>query len=191
MKRGEYINTLSDLFDLYDQIDPNTRGCRIPKKSDGSDFVNRPVFYAEGRRMSMAREILSRKLGRPLLNGMMACHTCDVENCISEDHLFEGTAADNIGDCIDKGRFAVGSRHGSKTMRENWSSGDSHYSRTNSEKLARGRNHGSVKLTEEDVREIRRRYASGESSLKIAAAFDIAKSHSISIIRRKLWSHIE
>ncbi|WP_313471247.1 HNH endonuclease signature motif containing protein [Atlantibacter hermannii] len=39
---------------------------------------------------------------------LMVCHRCDVRSCINPDHLFLGTAADNIHDCMAKGRFAPG-----------------------------------------------------------------------------------
>lgn len=33
------------------------------------------------------------------------CHFCDRRICVRPSHLFEGTAKDNIQDCIKKGRF--------------------------------------------------------------------------------------
>ena len=37
-------------------------------------------------------------------NGLLACHTCDVRNCINPDHIFIGTQKDNMRDCSSKGR---------------------------------------------------------------------------------------
>lgn len=41
----------------------------------------------------------------PIPDGMYVCHKCDVRRCINPEHLFLGSAADNTGDAIRKGRL--------------------------------------------------------------------------------------
>lgn len=41
----------------------------------------------------------------PLPEGYYACHRCDNPSCPRPDHLFAGTAEENVQDAIWKGRF--------------------------------------------------------------------------------------
>lgn len=52
----------------------------------------------------VSRIVLERKLGRPLLLGMLACHTCDNPVCCNEAHIYEGTFADNARDAKERQR---------------------------------------------------------------------------------------
>ncbi len=56
------------------------------------------------RPASVHRLALKEKLGRDLLSGMVACHSCDKPACINPEHLFEGTQIENIMDAVSKGR---------------------------------------------------------------------------------------
>lgn len=52
------------------------------------------------------RASLSFYLGRDLLPGMKACHTCHNPSCINPIHLYEGTQKNNEQDKILAGRHA-------------------------------------------------------------------------------------
>jgi hypothetical protein len=56
----------------------------------------------------------------------------------------------------------------------------------------KGSLHHNAKLTEDDVRDIRRRYAEGGTShFKLAQEYDIDSTDTIGrIIRRQTWTHI-
>ena len=44
------------------------------------------------------------------------CHKCDVKLCVNPNHLFLGTAKDNIQDAMTKGRIAYGERCASSKL---------------------------------------------------------------------------
>jgi len=89
---------------------------------------------------------ISYELHRGLIpHGMFVCHHCDNRACVNPDHLFLGTAADNAADRDNKGRQII-------------------YS---------GSKHGSSKLTEEEVAEIR---SSREPHRAIGQKFGISGS---------------
>lgn len=92
----------------------------------------------------------------------VVCHSCDVRKCVEETHLFPGTAGDNRADCVDKKRHA------------------------------HGESHGSTRLTEGDVLEIRR-LAADEPLLTqamIGELFGLTQCTTGKIINRKSWTHV-
>lgn len=54
----------------------------------------------------------------------------------------------------------------------------------------KGEDCGASKLTEKEVRQIRKRHAKGETAVSLAAAFNVTKTNIRYIIRRLTWKHV-
>jgi hypothetical protein len=92
-------------------------------------------------------------------------HECDNRRCCNPEHLFLGTRADNIEDMWKKGRQSDAAQRAT---------------------------YGNARLSEEDVREIRHRYATGAGTQgEIGEAFGITQTAVSGIVRRVRWAQIE
>lgn len=104
----------------------------------------------------------------PIPDGLWVLHKCDNPACVRPDHLFLGTHADNMRDCIAKGR------HRGATHRETYL----------------GERNGRSKLTADQVRELRLRRNDGESMRALARRFGVSKPSVQAIVRRDHWRHV-
>jgi hypothetical protein len=112
------------------------------------------------------KKYAAHRVSYEMANGLIpddlqVCHHCDNPSCVNPDHLFLGTNSDNVADCISKGR------------------------------QTRGSSHPVAKLTEQQVLDIRTKYASGLFlQREIAAEYGITQDNVSYIIHRKTWKHI-
>ena len=105
----------------------------------------------------------------PIPPGLYVCHRCDVPRCVNPEHLFLGTAKENLADCRAKGRWLIGNHR-------------------------RERN-GRAKLTWQDVRAIRSLYGDGRrrapgklSGRALATRFGVCRAVIYRIVRRERWA---
>lgn len=116
----------------------------------------------------------------PIPPGLMVCHRCDNPPCCRPDHLFLGTSRDNQRDAIFKGR------RGSRNRPERYGS---MYGMT-TKALPKGEAHWKARLTEEDVRVIRARYAAGEDVQSIANDYPVTRVNINYVVLRRTWVHV-
>ncbi len=116
-----------------------------------------------GKSVRVPRLIFMLADGQDIPESMCVCHTCDNPSCCNPYHLWLGTQQDNIRDKKGKGR-AKGVNIGEK--------------------------HGRAKLTESDVKEIRRLLCEKVTQRKIAEKFGVDQSAIHLIGARKTWKHL-
>ena len=117
-----------------------------------------------GSRLEGAHRLaLSFVLGRLPVN---ALHQCDNPSCVRPSHLQNGSLSQNALESYARGRQPR--RH-----------------------AYRGTNVYNAKLTEEDVRVIRKRYEQGETQKAIGESYGLAQAHIGRIVRRKIWAHVK
>lgn len=96
--------------------------------------------------------------------GKDVCHKCDNPPCCNPDHLFLGDDFTNMQDCKAKGRNRIPD--------------------------AKGEDCAAAKLTEVQVKDIRKLKAEGWTHAQIAEQFGICFQNSSLITLRKNWKHV-
>ena len=157
--RGPYRKkrTVAERFYALVIPEPNS-GCHLWYGTCDSNGYG--LLHADGRRVRATR-LAMRLAGIDVPDHLDVCHKCDNPACVNVDHLFLGTASDNIRDMFRKGR----GHHNVKLGSEN------HLSR----------------LTEEQVREIK---TSQLSSVSLARMYGVDKSNIWNIRTGRTWRHL-
>lgn len=151
-------NTVQDFYGKFSKADPEDCWLWLGAP-DGRGYGK---FMLGGKRYSVHNLSLILDRGRDP-ERPYACHHCDVPLCVNPSHLYWGTAADNVGDMISRGRF----------------------------KDNKGTSNGRCKLDEEQVKEIRALHETGPCSHEdIAIRFGVTQSTVSKIVNRKSWRHV-
>jgi hypothetical protein len=98
----------------------------------------------------------------PIPDGLDVLHHCDNPPCVRPDHLFLGTDADNVADRERKGR----------------------------NKVPRGEQQGSAKLTNAEASRLRQLYYQGVPSPVLAAEFGLHRTVVWRIATGRSWKHL-
>jgi hypothetical protein len=124
-------------------------------------------FKVRGRKMLAHRYSLELHLGRPIQDGLLACHRCNYGACVNPAHLYEGTQRDNMQDAIGAGTFQVyrgGSQPGEKAPH--------------------------TTLLEHEALDIYQRACAGENYRSIASEYGISRDTVKDIKNGRSWASI-
>ena len=62
------------------------------------------IATVNGKKIKIPKIMLEAKLGRSIYKGMLVLHICDNKRCVNPEHLYEGTASQNIIDAYARNR---------------------------------------------------------------------------------------
>lgn len=147
---------------LWEKVEKSD-GCWIwtgALMSNGYGSINRDG----SRQRTVPHRVAWELTNGPIPSGLFVCHKCDVPRCCNPAHLFLGTAKDNAQDMVSKGRGRTPN--------------------------LRGEANATSLLTDDLVRQIRARRASGDTLAVIAADFGVHLATVSQVANRKTWAHV-
>lgn len=119
------------------------------------------MLMIDGRQQGIHRWAYEAEHG-PIPQGLFVLHSCDNRRCANPAHLRLGTHQDNMDDKVARDRCYRGV----------------------------GEENPGAKLTEVDVRQMRARYAAGESRKSLARRFRTSRSNVDLIVTRRRWARV-
>jgi hypothetical protein len=114
----------------------------------------------DGEKMEYAHRLSWKLVNGSISDEMEVCHTCDNPMCVNPVHLFIGSHLENVRDMVAKDRGNRGERH------------------------------GHAKLTDEQVKFIRRLARDGLPQIWIATVFHLHVRYVWQLVHNERWKHI-
>lgn len=149
---------LRDRLLLYSHVSASGcwlwQGTRFAITGYGQVTHNKRVFSAHRLSLHVFRKF-------NLNSKDLVLHHCDVKHCINPDHLYKGTAHDNMRDAKNRGQ------------------------------IRKGASHPMAKLNDDKVKRIRAMLMDEVPPKKIAEVFNVEVSTINLIKRRKIWTHVK
>ena len=137
-------------------------GSRLNSKNKNNLVYGIFQIYKNGIQKSyMAHRISWFLKNGDIPDNLMVCHKCDNPLCVNPDHLFLGTNIDNMKDMVSKRRSASGDKNGRR------------------------------KLNEEKIKEIIKRYRTGEYSTSLGREYGVSSGTICSVAEGKTWKNIK
>ena len=124
-----------------------------------------PMLRVAGRMVYAHRLAYELAIG-PVPDGLHILHSCDNPRCINPAHLSPGTRSQNMKECSERGRARI------------------------PRPIKLGEQNGAAKLTDVDVRSIRRLLHKGVTQQAIADRFAVTQRTISDIKLGKKWRHV-
>jgi hypothetical protein len=148
---------------IWKHIDKNENGCWLSHTSIGIHGYSGITINYKFYRFHRVMLFWSNQTKVEDFNNpkRLACHSCRNRHCVNPQHLRWGDDVDNKKDMVKDGTI----RNGEKNNK--------------------------TKLTEQQVLEIREKYAKGNiKKVELALQYGCGKTNIGDIIKRKTWTHI-
>lgn len=136
----------------------------------GAFVPNGYGYFSLNRRVMHAHRAAFMLFRGPIPAGLNICHQCDNQWCVNPEHLWPGTQKENIADCIAKGRKV-------DPPVTDWQN--------------RTKPHHWQKLSENEVKRIKRRLADGDRQADIARDFRVRPEAISKIKLGQRWAYLE